>query len=136
MSENVFFFNTASCSIFLVYRKNDYIFSDDLAIKQWTCVSRSHPLAISYWVPALYWRNTDLIHKRKKENIVTEAYIYSGLIEADIRFIQYRFHCIWKHRNKKHPEKLYVIFKCNLMTTKSTVICKLASDCSRTEKYF
>ena len=37
MSENVFFFNTSysSCSIFLVYRKNDYIFSDDLAIKQW-----------------------------------------------------------------------------------------------------
>ena len=58
------------------------------------------------------------MHKRTKENIVTEA--YSVLTEADIRFIQYRFHCIWKHRNKTPPEKLYIIFKCNLMTTEST----------------
>lgn len=136
MSENVFFFNTSysSCSIFLVYRKNDYIFSDDLAIKQWNLCQRIAP-AGHQLLSARFLLKKYRFDAQKNEGKYSNwgIYIYSGLIEADIRFIQYRFHCIWKHRNKKHPEKLYVIFKCNLMTTKSTVICKLASDCSRTE---
>ena len=94
-------------------------FSDDLAIKQWNLCQRIAP-AGHQLLSARFILKKYRFDAQKNEGKYSNWGIYSELIEADIRFIQYRFHSIYKHRNKTPPEKLYIIFKCNLMTTTST----------------
>ena len=50
--------------------------------------------------------------------------IYSGLTEADIRFIQYRFHCIWNHRKKRIPKDFQLFLNVIWWPQTALVICK------------